>query len=64
MRTAGQMMTKAKMLSTLPDDHIVHFIYAYDPNKIRKYYPLESDYAATVMTNKKQDKILTETFKL
>ena len=42
------MIFKANLWQTLPNGHKIHFIYAFDDRRMRKYYPFESDYAATV----------------
>lgn len=56
------MAYKANLHDSLPDGHRIHYIYAFDEQKMRPHYPYESDYAATVGTNNKR--IISETLEL
>lgn len=49
-----ELFFKAKMQRTISFGGInAHLIYAFHPMKTRKYYPLESDYAATCSVDSK-----------
>jgi len=57
------MAYKANLHLSLPDGHRIHYIYAFDEQKMRPHYPFESDYAATVGASNNHY-IITETLAL